>query len=82
MHLLKIRFQTITLESDKLTNNFSGYSARAFGSADVENCHSIMNHLDKRGVGTSTLTELNRQISTLQTLQVLKSTSNVARWVK
>ena len=58
-----------------------GHAARALGSADVENFHSILNHLDRRGVQTSTMVELNSQMSTMQTLHVLKRNSVVARLV-
>ena len=58
---------------------FQGYSARALGSSDVENFHSVLNHLDRRGVQTSTLTEINQQMSTMQTLQILRKSSAVAR---
>lgn len=50
----------------------TGYSARRLGSAEVENAHSILNHLDRRGVGTSSADEVSRQISNLQRMQLLR----------
>ncbi|XP_063691939.1 uncharacterized protein LOC134824135 [Bolinopsis microptera] len=53
----------------------TGYAARAFSSIDVENAHSIINHLDRRGVQNSSIEELSRHVSNLQRLQILRKTS-------
>lgn len=50
----------------------TGFAARALSSIDVENSHSIINHLDRKGVQTSTIEELSRHVSTLQRLQILR----------
>ena len=52
----------------------AGYAARAFSTTDVENAHSILNNLDRRGVQTSSVDELSRNISNLQRLQILRKT--------
>ena len=52
----------------------AGYAARAFSTIDVENAHSILNNLDRRGVQTSSVDELSRNISNLQRLQILRKT--------
>lgn len=53
----------------------TGYAARSFSSIDVENAHSIINHLDRRGVQNSSIEELSRHVSNLQRLQILRKTS-------
>ena len=40
----------------------------------MENVHSILNHLDRRGVQTSSVEELTRLMSNLQRLQLLRRT--------
>ena len=53
----------------------AGYAARAFSSIDVENVHSILNHLDRRGAPNCSIDELSRHVSNLQRLQILRKTS-------
>lgn len=53
---------------------FTGYAARAFSSIDVENAHSILNHLLKTGAQTCTIEEMTWLISTLMRMQILSKT--------
>ena len=53
---------------------FLGYAARAFSSIDVENAHSILNHLLKTGAQTCTIEEMTWLISTLMRMQILSKT--------
>lgn len=52
----------------------TGFAARALSSIDVENMHSILNHLDRRGVQTSTIAEICHHVATLQKLHILRRT--------
>ena len=58
----------------------SGYAARAFSTVDNENANGILNHLDHRGVQTSSVEEVTRHMSNLQRLQLLRK-SSVGRYV-
>ena len=70
-------FHHIQLVLQINVNTFLGYSARAFSSIDVENCHSILNYLELRRCQTSTIEEMTRQISNLLRLQYLSANSEL-----